>query len=327
MEYRNTVCFKDIEYLVCIKALNDILTLTLTNPKTSTTWTGSYTAKQIEDLTGKTGNTKSFAVFCKLLTAALQSKNPSLHLDFYSYQDLESLRKGSSKLSNSSKPSKKKYLIISYITDFEKVHYPLPVILQDLQNKDYEVSKPSDSEVARLKQENAALLKSLNMLKEEFFSYRERTESKIDELTGIKQDLECEIQRMKEELDMIIMQLEDEAKKRNKDGGGEVKSLKANLARQVEENMYLKGELARSKVLIEELKNEEVTNRRMFEALNRKIDYDEEDEHIVPIGSPQQTSFRFGSGSSRIEEERSSHLSDLHSQISRVQHLIQKNKS
>lgn len=330
MEYRNTISFKEIEYLVVIKALNDILSITITNPKTSSTWIGSYTAKQIENLTSKTGNTKSFPVFCKLLTAALQTKNPSLHLDFYSYSDLESIRKGTSKLSNSFKPSKKKYLIISYITDFEKVHYPLPVLLQETHTKDPEVSKSPDSEIFRLKQENAALVKSLNGLKEEFFSYRERTEQKIEELTGIKHDLENEIQRMKEELDMIIMQLEDEAKKRNRDGGGEIRALRANLARQAEENAYLKGELARSKVVIEGLKSEDVTNRRMFEAINRhefeEEEEDDDDEHMVPIGSPQQTSYRFGSGS-RIEEERSSHLSDLHSQISRVQNLIQKNKS
>jgi coiled-coil domain-containing protein 61 len=324
MEFRNTVNFKDVEYLVNVKAGADLLSVSITNPKSLSIWSGSFTSKQIEDLTTKTGNSKSFTVFCKLLTAALQNKSPSLHLDFYSYQDLESIRKGTSKPHTSHKPSKKKYLIISYITDFEKVHYPLPVLLQDSSEVESE-SKSPDSELLRLKQENLSLLKNLSSFKEEFLNYRERTERKIDELTGIKHDLENEIQRMKEELDMIIVQLEDEAKKRNS-SHPESKVLKASLAKQVEENNVLRAELIKSKMVIDSLRQEEAANRRMFEVLNRNVDHDSDDEQIVPIASPQQTSFKFSS-ISRGEEDRNSNFVEFTSQINRVQDLIKKNKN
>jgi coiled-coil domain-containing protein 61 len=313
-----------VEYLVNVKAGADLLSVSITNPKSLSIWSGSFTSKQIEDLTTKTGNSKSFTVFCKLLTAALQNKSPSLHLDFYSYQDLESIRKGTSKPHTSHKPSKKKYLIISYITDFEKVHYPLPVLLQDSSEVESE-SKSPDSELLRLKQENLSLLKNLSSFKEEFLNYRERTERKIDELTGIKHDLENEIQRMKEELDMIIVQLEDEAKKRNS-SHPESKVLKASLAKQVEENNVLRAELIKSKMVIDSLRQEEAANRRMFEVLNRNVDHDSDDEQIVPIASPQQTSFKFSS-ISRGEEDRNSNFVEFTSQINRVQDLIKKNKN
>jgi coiled-coil domain-containing protein 61 len=328
MEFRNSVTFKDIEYLVTIKAAADILTVTISHSKALSVWTGSFTSKQIENLTAKTGNTKSFTVFCKLLTAALQNKNPSLHLDFYSYQDLELIRKGDLKLGSSFKPSKKKYLIVSYVTDFEKVHYPLPVILQDGQDfeGDSGMQRGNESELQRLRQENMNLVKSLSSFKEEFLNYRERTERKIEDLLNTKLDLESEIQRMKEELDVIILQLEDEAKKRNNSNHPDTKMLKASLAKQIDENNYLKSELAKSKLAIENLKQEEAANRRMFEALSRNTKDEQDDEHMVPIASPQQTSFKFSS-ISRMEDDHSSHLSDLHSQISKVQSLIQKNKN
>lgn len=339
MEYRNTIVFKDTEYLATVKAITETLTVSLIDSKTESAYTGTFTSSNIEDLTSKTGNTKNFTVFCKLLVSSLQGKNPSLHLDFFSYQDLESIRKGSSFLSSSARPSKKKYLIISYITEFEKVHYPLALLLQDNENdKNHEVSKltneisysksPIDDfsreQTAKLKQENAFLSKKLSNFSDEFLAYKDRTDRKIEELTEIKHDLESEIQRMKEELDSIIVQLEEDAKKKAHTGNGnDIRYLKQNLAREKEENGLLKEKLATCSKEIEVLRGSDQGNKKIIEMLSRKME--EADEKSLESNEPPQRSpFKFSDSESQGNKNC---LNELGSNLTRVQYLLKKHKS
>ncbi|OMJ81465.1 hypothetical protein SteCoe_18083 [Stentor coeruleus] len=339
MEYRNTIVFKDTEYLATVKAITETLTISLIDSKTQSVYTGTFTSSNIEELTSKTGNTKNFTVFCKLLVSSLQGKNPSLHLDFFSYQDLESIRKGSTFLGSSVRPSKKKYLIISYITEFEKVHYPLALLLQDNENdKSHEVSKEISytknqiddfprEQTTKLKQENAFLNKKLSNFSDEFLAYKDKTDRKIEELTEIKHDLENEIQRMKEELDAIIIQLEDDAKKKAQTGNSnEIRYLKQNLAREKEENILLKAKLATCSKEIEVLRESDQGNKKMIEMLSRKMEEADEKSLDSPDSSesPQRSPFKFSDSESQGSKNC---LNELGSNLTRVQYLLKKHKS
>lgn len=333
MEFRNTIVCKGVEYQTNIKAVSDQLTILITDFNSSSTWHGAFNSKSIEDLTSKTGNTKTFTVFCKLLVAALQAKNPSLHIDFYSYQDLETIRNGISSLLISTKPSKKKYLIISYITDFEKVHYPLPLILQDPKvDKNYEISKPGPdllSENLKLKQENSMLVKNLNTFKDDFLSYREKTERKIDELSSDKLELEAEIHRMKEELDVIIEQLEEEAKKRSNAENHGFKSLNNALAIEKEEKNTLKKELENSYKEIEALKASNFAYKKRLDTLKKKLDSKEDKGIDSPISSdsPHQSPLKLSISDSANIKNHLSEYNDFTNHINKIKRLIDKSKS
>lgn len=291
MEFRNTISCKNKDYLVTIKAVSDELSVFVSDSGKESNWSGEFTSNQIEDLASKAGSSKSFTTFCKLLVSALQGKNPALHVDFYSYQDLENIRNGSNTLTVSTRPSKKKYLIVSYLTDFEKAHYPLPLLLDDHIDYDSQVSKPVSevSETSKLKHENHILQKKIRNFQEEFSTYRENSESKIEELNIAKAELENEIQRMKEELDAIISQLEEEAKKRVNNNSQDVKILRSSLNREKEENAILRSELSNSRMEIDFLRQSDASNKRLIEVLNKKLEESKELSPSISVDSPRQS--------------------------------------
>ncbi|KAH3731734.1 coiled-coil domain-containing protein 61 [Pelomyxa schiedti] len=84
-------------------------------------------------MTGKAGTSKKASVFCKLLCSALSHQSTTTTADLLSFHDLEAMRTsatspgGSPQSAPSLKFSNKRYLIISYTSEFEKVRYPLPL--------------------------------------------------------------------------------------------------------------------------------------------------------------------------------------------------------
>ena len=105
----------------------------------------------IEELTRKTGNYKKFPIFLNMLESALTKSSESVILDLLTYEDLESMwekKLGSNKRgraeSPGSKPQAKRYLILTYSAEFDRIHYPLalsycghpdPIKLQDTIRK------------------------------------------------------------------------------------------------------------------------------------------------------------------------------------------------
>ena len=331
MEFRNIITCKGIEYQTSVNAIAETLSISISDMTGQYVWIGNFTSKQIEALTSKVGSSKNFATFCKLLTASLQGKNPSLRVEFFSYQDIENMRKGNNLLNISTRPSKKKYLIISYVNDFEKAHYPLTLFLQDTSaDRDFEVSKPTPdflAENTKLKQENIILSKNLNNFKDEFLTYREKSERKIEELRRTNQELENEIQRMKEELDLIIAQLEEEAKKRSSQSSNyDIKLMKAALTREKEENSILKYELANCQKEIEFLRASDGSNKKLIDVLSKKIDFNEERDSDSPLSSdsPQHGTPMKGVSESNNELKA---ITEFGNQITKLKHLTQKNKS
>ncbi|XP_048225216.1 centrosomal protein CCDC61 isoform X2 [Perognathus longimembris pacificus] len=90
----------------------------------------------IEDLTHKTGNFKQFSIFCNMLESALTQSSESVTLDLLTYTDLEALRsrklggRPSTLAPRSAQLNSKRYLILIYSVEFDRIHYPLPLPYQ-----------------------------------------------------------------------------------------------------------------------------------------------------------------------------------------------------
>ncbi|KAF6779731.1 hypothetical protein AHF37_00823 [Paragonimus kellicotti] len=107
------------------------LHLELRDKSTEEEWHAQLSSDYIEELTRKTGSFKRFQTFVCMLQNALTQSSEALHLDVVSYGDLEILRRNKSNGTpfNESLPfdRDKRFLILTYVTEFDKIHYPLPL--------------------------------------------------------------------------------------------------------------------------------------------------------------------------------------------------------
>ncbi|NXC00332.1 CCD61 protein, partial [Orthonyx spaldingii] len=100
---------------------------------TADLWRAEFDASLIEDLTRKTGNFKQFGIFCSMLESALTQSSESVSLELLTYTDLEALH--SRKVGAVTRPpppassplNTKRYLILVYSVEFDRIHYPLPL--------------------------------------------------------------------------------------------------------------------------------------------------------------------------------------------------------
>jgi coiled-coil domain-containing protein 61 len=174
----------------------------------------------IEDITAKTGNYKKFPVFVKMLLSAVKQASESVFVDLLTYQDLEVLkaRKAGNAAAGATQlgtkgviPSNKRYLILTYAAEFDRVHYPLPLLYEespdparlkaiivglraelDSLTQDHTAGRrgPADAaagahELRRMREENAALRQQLKHL--------ERAGPGNERLTGESQELAREL--------------------------------------------------------------------------------------------------------------------------------------
>lgn len=80
------------------------------------------------DITTKTGNNIPLEDFWTLLNQALSQKDINCYVDILSSQDLQNLKnKSASKPqpTKSNSKSNKRYLILTFMTNDQKYHYPL----------------------------------------------------------------------------------------------------------------------------------------------------------------------------------------------------------
>ncbi|CAM9880362.1 unnamed protein product, partial [Ectocarpus fasciculatus] len=127
-------------------------------------WCGEFPARYVEGITQKTGSAKKFPVFVKMLLAALghdSSGSGSVFVDLLTYADLELLKArrvgstnnqqqaagvsgsegGANRTTSStgttngggggSGANNKRYLILTYAAEYDRVHYPLPLAFVD----------------------------------------------------------------------------------------------------------------------------------------------------------------------------------------------------
>ena len=99
--------------------------------ETGERWTGAFSADYIESLTSKTGNYKALGTFARMLSGALDGTADSVFVDLLTARDLEQLRarkRGSTvSTTDAPLPTDRRYLIVTYAAEFDRVHYPLPL--------------------------------------------------------------------------------------------------------------------------------------------------------------------------------------------------------
>ncbi|KAJ8348541.1 hypothetical protein SKAU_G00271300 [Synaphobranchus kaupii] len=129
--------FRGVEFSVKVELEEEILIVEIMDSVTADQWRGEFDPAYIEDLTRKTGNFKQFPIFCNMLESAVNKTSDAVALDLLTYADLELLRNrkagvvGRPRLQQQSPAlSAKRYLILIYTVEFDRIHYPLPLPYQ-----------------------------------------------------------------------------------------------------------------------------------------------------------------------------------------------------
>lgn len=123
-----------IDYLVSLKSKNEDLNLIVEEKATGQIWKGEFAGKYVEEITQKTGNFRKFDVFVKMLVSGIKQETEAISLDIMTYQDLEFLRNKKDNSTSSSKSnisSNKRYMILTSANEFDRIHYPLPLNLEE----------------------------------------------------------------------------------------------------------------------------------------------------------------------------------------------------
>ena len=89
----------------------------------------------VEDMTLKSYSYKKFSVFVRMLLTALRRTSDSVSLDLLTSDDLERVKarrsEGNSAVDSSLSRSRKRYLILTYTAEYDRVQYPLPLQLEE----------------------------------------------------------------------------------------------------------------------------------------------------------------------------------------------------
>lgn len=121
---------------------NSLLSLEIEDTETNERWCGEFTSQYIEDITLKAGNFKKFTTFVKMVCSGFSKDNESVFMDILTGSDLETLK--ARKQGGASKPpptsaapyAGKRYVILTYSGEFDRVHYPLPLAFESQPNAD-----------------------------------------------------------------------------------------------------------------------------------------------------------------------------------------------
>ncbi|KAL5008943.1 hypothetical protein ScPMuIL_014524 [Solemya velum] len=228
----NTYVFRGIEYIVtmCLQSGCQLL-VEVEDRLTADQWRATFDSAYIEDLTHKTGNFKQFNIFVSMLESAITQTTDSVSLDLLTYADLESLRqrkagtsvKSSVPAARTSTLNSKRYLILTYTVEFDRIHYPLPLpymgkpdprALQETirhlraEIKTSRIQGASDhkgKEYDKLQKNFNSVLKEKEDLESEFMQYRRELKNtatgsamkEIKMLKGIVRNLEEELMKEK----------------------------------------------------------------------------------------------------------------------------------
>jgi hypothetical protein len=131
------IIFGSVDYVLYIStAENKILRIEIEEDCTPKRWFGEFSAQYIEEITHMTGNFKTFNVFLSMLLSSLEQNSDSVLVDLLTYADLELLKsrragKPDTSVILSAQGNKKRYLILTYTVEFDRVHYPLPLAFVD----------------------------------------------------------------------------------------------------------------------------------------------------------------------------------------------------
>ncbi|XP_061595932.1 centrosomal protein CCDC61 isoform X2 [Cololabis saira] len=181
-EVLEDIVFRGVAFSVKMALDKGLLIVEISDSVTADQWRGEFDPAYIEDLTRKTGNFKQFPIFCSMLESAVRKMSESVTLDLLTYADLELLRNRKAGVvsrprghQQSSALTAKRYLILVYTVEFDRIHYPLPLPY---------VGKPDP----------ATLQKEIRALRAELGAVTSH---------GVNKSAELEIQRLRAELTVV----------------------------------------------------------------------------------------------------------------------------
>ncbi|KAJ3205853.1 Coiled-coil domain-containing protein 61, partial [Clydaea vesicula] len=127
-----------------------------------------FSPQYIEEMTRKTGNFKSFAIFVEMLISSMDKTSNSVFLDLLSNQDLEEMKKQSNAFINYNRKTqditsnKKIYLILTYAIAFDRIHYPLPLSLgnSSIKNENFNFQQQNVVNNFKINDNSSELLNS-----------------------------------------------------------------------------------------------------------------------------------------------------------------------
>lgn len=185
--------FRGIEYVVSMFLRGEVVIVEVEDRLTADQWRGEFDARYIEDLTHKTGNFKHFKVFVNMLESALNKDSSCVALDLLTYADLEKLRDkkpGTATthipaVKTTSQLATKRYLILTYSVEFDRIHYPLPLPY---------VGKPDPVHLQDVNRKLKDEIKNLrNQLTKEAKNFKvEQKQKQLENLLNEKENLEKE---------------------------------------------------------------------------------------------------------------------------------------
>lgn len=156
-----TLDIRGTEYCVGASIEDGTLIIETQDIITNDIWKGTFNTKIIEEITRRTGNFKQFSVFCSMLISAIEGSSEAVDIDIMTYEDLEILRKRS-KSKNGPGPKQsqsKRYLILIYTAEFDRIHYPL-----QLQHEGKSENKDVNKTVSKLREDIITLQKRCKVL-------------------------------------------------------------------------------------------------------------------------------------------------------------------
>ncbi|GLI61493.1 hypothetical protein VaNZ11_003821 [Volvox africanus] len=264
------VTFHGVAYLLTVSTIeSETLCLEVEQKSDCSRWRGDFTSRYIEDITAKTGNFKKFPVFVKMLLSALKQASDSVFVDLLTYQDLEVLksRKAGTQAApqRANPPNNKRYLIMTYAAEFDRVHYPLPLLYEenpDPQHLKRVISQlraevealqmeagtrrgsEASAELRRLREENTALKHQLKQLE------RGASPGAGTDQSSEARELSRDLKTVRKERDLLQARLEAAEAELERERGVHRRELR----RRAKEQQELVEELGRCKEVIRELK-------------------------------------------------------------------------
>ncbi len=89
----------------------------------------------VEDMTLKSYSYKKFGLFVRMLLTALRRTSDSVSLDLLTSDDLDRVKarrsEGGAAIDSSLSRTRKRYLILTYTAEYDRVQYPLPLQLEE----------------------------------------------------------------------------------------------------------------------------------------------------------------------------------------------------
>ena len=163
IEYNHEIkqIFNNTTYYVRATTTSTTLYVEVEQLDNSHKWNNRFVKSHIEEMTSKTGNYISFDRFCEMIKSALQRNNDgSVYIDLLTWQDLEILKarkavqkgqKPSQELNATHRTKNKRYIILTYVAKYDRVHYPLCLKLDDnsTKNKSNKSNKSNNKQCAK----------------------------------------------------------------------------------------------------------------------------------------------------------------------------------